>query len=236
MRDMLLSFTIGSAILLCATELVGITHFVTGRDPAAAVRNSVPSMPSMPSVSNPKKPTQHPNTPPPPTPTPHPHPPAPPDTTRTMFIAHTSGSGVRMRTACTDGAASNGAVTEGAAVAVIRPGAGECAGWSLVTASGVEFWVRTEYLHAAPTPGTAGPRAPAPASGRGIPDAPVSVAPPSIDAMPEPDPTASLPSPTAVPTEAASPSAAPSSTPPPPRAPVARVTPTPEPVEDDPSS
>lgn len=64
-------------------------------------------------------------------------------------IVATDGRGVRVRTACDDGATASGAVSEGAMLRVVATGRGNCAGWSLAeTSAGRETWVNDRYLTA----------------------------------------------------------------------------------------
>ena len=64
-------------------------------------------------------------------------------------IVATDSRGVRIRTACDDGATTDGAVSEGAMLRVVATGRGDCAGWSLAeTSTGRETWVNDRYLTA----------------------------------------------------------------------------------------
>lgn len=68
------------------------------------------------------------------------------------LVANTGGTGVSLRTECTDDARANGSIPEGSEVQVTGVGQGDCAGWSTVTHGEVESWVQNDFLVPTPTP------------------------------------------------------------------------------------
>lgn len=242
MRDLLLSFLIGGTVVVGATEMIGITDVLHGRDPSAAVRSAVPELPELPSMpslpdsfipgsarsifsgsdstatptADPQAADSHP-----------------------MYIARTGGTGVRTRAACLDEAPGQSVAAEGSAVSVLRQGGRECPGWAFVSNGKSQFWVRMTYLDAS------APKASAVTSGGAVPPA----AP-----KPEPAPGSDKddtekkaeskdeekrkeeekPTPTPVATAASTPSATPTAEPTPRRpSPTPKATPTEEPQEDE---
>lgn len=80
-----------------------------------------------------------------------------------MVIANTGGSGVGLRSACTDASRLDAVgFAEGASVKVKARGVGTCNSWHLVTDGTRDSWVRSEYL--ADTPPSTPPPAPAKAA------------------------------------------------------------------------
>ena len=63
-----------------------------------------------------------------------------------LAIGETGGTGVSLRSDCTDAARSPGAWAEGTGVTVLQVGAGDCAGWLVVRSGEVASWVREAYL------------------------------------------------------------------------------------------
>lgn len=62
------------------------------------------------------------------------------------------GTGVSLRSDCTDAARAGGAWTDGTSVDVVEYGSGRCAGWTKATSGSTSSWVRDEYLQGLPAP------------------------------------------------------------------------------------
>jgi hypothetical protein len=122
MKDILVSLFLVSSVVAGASETAGVTNFMQGGNPLQDVVRSLTSADAqLASV-------------------------APARAAQAMQVAFTDGTGVRPRTACVADAPDAGAITEGTSVQVIRVGGAECPGWALVSAGGVESWVRMTYL------------------------------------------------------------------------------------------
>lgn len=63
------------------------------------------------------------------------------------------GTGISLRSDCTDGARAGGAWTDNTQVDVVEYGSGRCAGWTRATTGSVSSWVRDEYLAGLPAAG-----------------------------------------------------------------------------------
>ena len=61
-------------------------------------------------------------------------------------IANTGGLGIALRARCADSARSASAWPEGRKVILVFEGTGPCLGWSVVSAAGLQTWVRNRYL------------------------------------------------------------------------------------------
>lgn len=130
MKDILVSLFLVGSVVAGASETAGVTNFMEGENPlGATVRSFVPSRPSFGSAAPANSPSGAP--------------------VSSMYIAHTDGTGVRVRTECSPDAPGSGAIPEGATVQLVRVGGAECPGWALVSADGSESWVRMTYLNAA---------------------------------------------------------------------------------------
>lgn len=64
----------------------------------------------------------------------------------TASIGNTGGTGVSLRSGCTDDARVPGAWADTVVVTVIEFGTDACAGWTFAAGEGIESWVRDEYL------------------------------------------------------------------------------------------
>jgi hypothetical protein len=69
------------------------------------------------------------------------------------------GTGISLRSDCTDAARAGGAWTDNTQVDVVEYGAGRCAGWTRATTGSVTSWVRDEYLAGLPAAGQRTPLA-----------------------------------------------------------------------------
>jgi len=63
-----------------------------------------------------------------------------------LTVRTESQLGVALRSDCADEAQSGGGWPEGQSTTLIEAGTADCEGWSLVESSGVQSWVRNEYL------------------------------------------------------------------------------------------
>lgn len=82
------------------------------------------------------------------------------------------GTGVSLRSDCTDAARAGGAWTDNTQVDVVEYGSGRCAGWTRGTTGAVTSWVRDEYLQGLP-----------PAGERTAPVRPASAGAPQFDQL-----------------------------------------------------
>ncbi len=62
------------------------------------------------------------------------------------------GTGVSLRSDCTDAARAGGAWVDNTSVDVTEYGSGRCEGWTRVTTGSASSWVRDEYLQGLPAP------------------------------------------------------------------------------------
>lgn len=75
------------------------------------------------------------------------------DTPTPRYVAATGGSGVSLRSGCSDSDRVEGSWPEGSEVLVVAEGMGACVGWWEAEASGARSWVLDRYLSdTAPTP------------------------------------------------------------------------------------
>lgn len=116
-----------------------------------------------------------------------------------QFVASTGGSGVALRSECSDDARSGGAWAEGTEVKVEQIGVGACEGWSFASVARDTSWVHDRYLSSTrptpiPTPrATATPAPPVVRRATPTPTAaprPAESAPPTSDSLGEDLPAA----------------------------------------------
>jgi hypothetical protein len=63
------------------------------------------------------------------------------------------GTGISLRSDCTEAARSGGAWTDNTQVTVVEYGSGRCAGWTRASTGGTMSWIRDEYLDGLPPAG-----------------------------------------------------------------------------------
>ena len=99
-----------------------------------------------------------------------------------------SGIGVSFRSECSDDARIEGGLAEREAIAIVEVGTDACAGWTLIesTVSGVQSWVRDQYVATRPSDGAAPPPLVA------APSAPTAVATPTPTPTAAPSATATV--------------------------------------------
>lgn len=139
MKDLIISLIFVGTFTVGATEMTGYTHYFAGDNPmkgavetvAQGVEDAKSLRLSLPGGDNSSSIVA-----------------VSPVRLQVMYIAHTDGSGVRVREGCYQEAAGSGTLAEGTAVELVLSNSPDCGEWALVRAGAVQSWVRVQYLDA----------------------------------------------------------------------------------------